>query len=250
MKQTECKKCGKLFSNSNIKRHEDACGNYNDKIVLVDENWKTTDGKYKCPLCYEDFSKYGISNHIKVSHYDVKRIMPEGHIAWNKGLTKETDERIQRHADVIKSRYKSGELISACKGTTLSQEHKDKVSKGMKKAHKEGRAWNIGMSRWNNEPSYPEKFFKKVIDNEFEDKNVTREYPVDIFSIDFAWVDKKIAIEIDGEQHQRFTDIIERDNRKNKKLEEEGWQLLRIQWKDMYNDTKKWIQIAKDFVQT
>lgn len=28
----------------------------------------------------------------------------------------------------------------------------------MKLAHKEHRAHNIGQSRWNNEPSYPEKF--------------------------------------------------------------------------------------------
>lgn len=35
----------------------------------------------------------------------------------------------------------------------------EKISESMKKAHAEGRAWNIGKSRWNNEPSYPEKFF-------------------------------------------------------------------------------------------
>jgi len=45
---------------------------------------------------------------------------------------------------------------------------KDKMSKAMKKAHAEGRAHNIGTSRWNNEPSWPEQFFMKVIENEFQ----------------------------------------------------------------------------------
>ena len=34
----------------------------------------------------------------------------------------------------------------------------------MKRAHAEGRAHNIGTCRWNNEPSYPEQFFMKVIE--------------------------------------------------------------------------------------
>ncbi len=245
MKYTKCKKCNNKFSNNNIKKHEKSCGN---KIVTVDENWRTTEGKYKCPLCYKDFSKFGITNHIKVSHYNIKRVITEGTVAWNKGLTKDTDIRVKKGVDTLVSNYKSGKTISPLKGVKLSEEHKSKVSKGMKKAHKEGRAWNIGKSRWNNEPSYPEKFFKRVIDNEFEDKDVTQEYSVGIFSIDFAWVDKKIAIEIDGDQHQRHQEVIERDKRKNKKLEDEGWKLLRIVWKDMYKNTKKWIKISNDFV--
>jgi very-short-patch-repair endonuclease len=125
---------------------------------------------------------------------------------------------------------------------------KEKISDSMKKAHAEGRAWNIGKSRWNNEPSYPEKFFMQVIQNEFNDKNYIREYPFGIYSIDFAWPDKKIAIEIDGEQHLRFESYKERDLRKDELLKNNGWLVLRIRWKDMYNDTKRWIKIAKDFV--
>ena len=118
----------------------------------------------------------------------------------------------------------------------------------MKLAHKEKRAWNIGMSRWNNKPSYPEHFFMKVIDSEFEDKNYVREYPFDTFSLDFAWVEKKLCIEIDGDQHQRFQEYKDRDERKNKALHENGWKILRISWKDMCKETKHWIEIAKQFI--
>jgi very-short-patch-repair endonuclease len=118
----------------------------------------------------------------------------------------------------------------------------------MKIAHSEGRPWNIGQSRWNNEPSYPEKFFMSVIENEFEDKNYTREYPFNKYSLDFAWVEKRRAIEIDGEQHQRFAEYAERDTIKDSLLLENGWEVLRIEWKDMYNNTKEKIDEAKKFI--
>lgn len=139
-------------------------------------------------------------------------------------------------------------IAKANTGKSLSDEHRQKLSISMKVAHEQGRAWNIGKSRWNNEMSYPEKFFTKVIQNEFKDKDYKREYPVGIYSLDFAWIHKKKCIEIDGEQHQRFEEYIERDKRKDQFLQENGWKILRIRWKDFYDDTKKFIKIAKEFI--
>ena len=87
--------------------------------------------------------------------------------------------------------------------------------------------------------SYPEEFFAKVIKNEFIDQNYIHEYPFGIYSLDFAWVDKKKCIEIDGDQHQRFQEYIERDKRKDEYIKDQKWQVLRIIWKDMFYDTKK-----------
>jgi len=162
-------------------------------------------------------------------------------IPWNKGLTKETDERIKTYS------RKTSKTLTGKKKRSLTLEERKNLSIKMKLAHKEGRAWNIGMSRWNNESSYPEKFFMKVIENEFEDKNYQKEFNVGIYSIDFAWPHKKIGIEIDGEQHQRF-EYRERDKRKDKFLNENGWKLLRIKWNDFYHQTKEYIKQAKIFV--
>jgi very-short-patch-repair endonuclease len=133
-------------------------------------------------------------------------------------------------------------------GKEVSNEAKKKISVSMKQAHLEGRAWNIGKSRWNNEKSYPEKFFQKIIENEFENKEYECEYNVGIYALDFAWVKLKRAIEIDGEQHERFTEYKERDEKKDKICSENGWQVLRIKWKDLYNNTKEKIKEAKDFI--
>lgn len=134
------------------------------------------------------------------------------------------------------------------KGIPLSESTKKKISESMKIAHEKGIAWNIGKSRWNNKKSYPEIFFATVIDNEFIDKNYKTEFPVGIYSIDFARVDKKLAIEIDGDQHERFQEIIDRDNRKDLFLEKNDRKVLRIKRKDMFNNTKQYIKIAYEFI--
>lgn len=138
--------------------------------------------------------------------------------------------------------------ISYWQGKKHSEESKIKTSKSMKSAHEQGRAWNIGKSRWNNKPSYPEKFFMKAIKNNFLDKNYVREYNIGIYSLDFAWITKKKCIEIDGDQHQRFDTIKKRDQRKNDLCAKNGWQILRIKWKDLFDNPKEWIRIANEFI--
>jgi very-short-patch-repair endonuclease len=124
----------------------------------------------------------------------------------------------------------------------------EKISKSMKIAHAEGRAWNIGQSRWNNEPSYPEKFFSLVIENEFFDKTYIREYPIGSYSADFCWPHLKKVIEIDGDQHQRFEEYIARDKRKDEYLISQGYKILRVVWKDMYNNPTTKIKECYNFI--
>jgi hypothetical protein len=50
----------------------------------------------KCELCGGEFSKYGISNHIKIVHLKTKNVSYKGgrKTPWNKGLTANIDSRI------------------------------------------------------------------------------------------------------------------------------------------------------------
>ena len=86
-----------------------------------------------------------------------------------------------------------------------------------------------------------------MIKNEFQDQNYTREYYILGYSLDFAWVDKKLEIEIDGEQHERAENQI-RDKKRDQILKENGWKTLRIKWKEMFNNSNKYIKLAYDFI--
>lgn len=86
------------------------------------------------------------------------------------------------------------------------------------------------------EPSYPEKYFMKVLEN---DKiSYTYEHKVGKYFIDFAIIDKMIALEIDGKQHT-YPKHIERDRKKDEFLNSQGWQVFRIKWYNPTNTTAK-----------
>lgn len=131
-------------------------------------------------------------------------------------------------------------------GTPRTEEEKRNLSEHMKKRHEEGRA-----SRWENphlKESYAEAFFQKVIDNEFKDKDVSREFRFGKYSFDFAWTHKMKVIEIDGQQHERYAYQRESDARKDKLAQEAGWEILRIKWADLYSNPKHQIATAKKFI--
>ena len=93
------------------------------------------------------------------------------------------------------------------------------------KEHPEKTAW-----RKRNEPSYPEKCFIKFLEDNGYDKKycIEREYPVFPYYIDFAFVDLKVAVEIDGSQHVLDEGRIVRDEDKDKTLTSTGWKVLRV----------------------
>ena len=87
--------------------------------MKIDINWKTDDDKYECPYCHKKFKEKGICSHIICVHTKEGREKVErnkillskkkiGHKAWNKGLTKETDERIKKGSETyINRKYKA-----------------------------------------------------------------------------------------------------------------------------------------------
>ena len=119
----------------------------------------------------------------------------------------------------------------------------------MKKAHEEGRANNWQDSKKYNNKSYPEKFFEKVIINEFNDTNYVYSYRIGKYALDFAWPYKKLYIEIDGKQHLLNKQY---DHKRNLYMKKLGWIGLRIFWTDLYYNTKYntkyYIKLANDFI--
>lgn len=101
------------------------------------------------------------------------------------------------------------------------------------KEHPEKTAWRL------KNMSYPEKCFKKMLEDADLDKKylIYREFPVFPYYIDFAFYHERVAIEIDGSQHL----LEERklaDDKKDICLQENGWRILRIAAKEVikYND--------------
>lgn len=254
-----CKYCGKQWD-SNVKRngHQGMCKlnpNHSERINNISETLKKKaignskpklEYKIQCVQCGKETTVILTENAFLKQRYS-RRCESCKPVVWNKGKTKLTNASLKKKGETYHNRCLEGKIIPSQLGKPLSEQHKKKVSEGMKRAHKEGRAWNIGMSRWNSEMSYPQKFFTMVIANQFEDKNYKHQYPVGKYSLDFAWVDKKKCIQIDGQQHLK-EDAIQHDRIRDQYLVAQDWDILRISWKQMCNDFKGTIKIAKQFI--
>jgi len=105
-------------------------------MIKLDENWlnKNT-GKYICPHCDKEYTKKGICTHIWRSHGEGKDFTSNNdgykkgnRKAWNKGLTKEDDERIKKHS----------ELLSGREGSFKGKTHSKKTLEQMKNNPNQG----------------------------------------------------------------------------------------------------------------
>lgn len=145
---------------------------------------------------------------------------------WNKGLTSETSESVAKHAKSLREYYKTHKGTWA--GKKLSAEMKAKISAGRKKYIEEHPEKNPALLRHSSHESYPEKYFRKWLkkENLFE----KQEFQISRYSLDFAWPDKKIYLEIDGGQH-KLDWMIEHDNERTGYLNSLGWICIgRVDW--------------------
>lgn len=152
-----------------------------------------------------------------------------GRVPWNKGLTKETSYTIRKYSENNSINYR-GENNSFY-GKKHSEETKDKISKSRKKFIEE----NPHMSPWvyshyTKRKSYAERYWKKIFTT--FGLNFEEQHPVSRYCLDFAVLEYKIDIEIDGEQHYHDQKIVKSDIRRTEYLESVGWKVIRIRWSD------------------
>ena len=218
------------------------CGN---GWVYANKNRIAPHGTWKCKWCEEIFkTRQLLFEHNKIcvkrsisfpyQKYIIdengKRHLAPGCTTWNKGLTKETDERLLKSGKKLSNGYKTGRLISTNKGTHHTEEERKHLSE-MRKKYLQEHPDQVPyvLNHHSKGDSYPEKYFKEIFDN----KNIQYEqnYKTCGYFLDFAWPKSKIYLEIDGEQHYLDKRIILHDKKRTEKLSNAGWRLLkRIRW--------------------
>lgn len=89
--------------------------------------------------------------------------------------------------------------------------------------------YKLGITKgWSRRTmSFPERYFKTKLDA--LNVEYVQEHPVGRYFVDFAFIDAKIALEIDGKQHQ-VEPQLSSDKRKDVFLTERGWHVIRIPW--------------------
>lgn len=201
--------------------------------------------KIECSECHKIFKSLKTnkrkfcSRNCSLNHN--KKILQENREIINKKISqklKKIDSNgvcLYCHSDFLKQRKNSIYCSRRCKSKHLSNlpENKERVSrffsKLTKKRHEEGDCSIGWQSRNKLKLSYPEKLTFDYMENNNID--FERELKVGKYFIDFAFINKKIALEIDGRTHDDI-EVIEKDTRKNDFLKKRGWIVYRIKWVD------------------
>ena len=112
--------------------------------------------EYICPYCGNEYSKFGIKGHIWRAHEDGVNHKPfKDKIGWNKGLTKENDERInissERLKKTMKDKKENGIYPGPKKGymdDETKKEYSERMSNIMNYLYQNGREVSGGYTKF------------------------------------------------------------------------------------------------------
>lgn len=129
----------------------------------------------------------------------------------------------------------------------LSEEHKRKISKKQTEYLKNNPDQvPYRRSHYSKGPSYPEKVFAESLKNAGITGWAT-EYQNSIYSYDFAFVDKKIDVEIDGPTHTSEK-VKKIDKKRDDWSKQQGWTVIRFSAKEVMKDPISCINYLKSFL--
>jgi very-short-patch-repair endonuclease len=173
---------------------------------------------------------------------------------YEENLCKISKESIERRNCSVKNAWNEGKYDNAdfgksFKGKKHTEESKNKISEGLKKAHQDNRhpGW-LNSNRKNK--SYPEKLFLDVSSKLglFEKYDIIDQFPFHRYFFDFAIIDCKVDVEIDGSQHYRTNEAIKYDKLRDEFTNSKGWKVYRISAKELKLDPIKEISMLIEFL--
>ena len=227
-----CEKCGREISKSNIAKHLRSHETYSENFEK--EQYHLDHDDLFCKFCGKECeNRNSLAQHeirCKENPNKINACISNfnniGRIAWNKGLTKETDERVKQRGLNLHNNVKSGKTIF--KGHPHSEETKERLSKIRKKYLSENPEKVPYLINHSSKTSYPEKYFMEL----FEKENINLKYHhmINKYELDFCDLDKKVDIEVDGEQHYVDKRIAASDKDRDEFLKNLGWKVFRIRW--------------------
>jgi len=200
--------------------------------------------RYICKYCGKEVGNAGcLTLHEKYCIKNPNKIIckgnygkTKGYTSWNKDLTKETSDILKKSGEKLHQKYLNNEIIPGFLGKHHTKEVKERISNSRKKyleEHKDEHVWKrntkfISIPCQNLKNKFTElgiSFIEELIP--FDDYN---------YSVDIAWPDIKVGIEVNGNQHYNSDgSLIEYYQNRHNIFKERGWKLFEIHYSKCYN---------------
>ncbi len=185
----------------------------------------------KCMFCKTN--KFKINKLLK-HHQTCCKLNPNRRSGGNQFTIAKKNGIILHHSEKTKKR-----IGKVWKGKHHTKESKEKLSKAAIKYLENNPDKVPYLLNHSSKQSYPEKIFEKaLIKNNIS--QWTQKYRIYIYEYDFAFIDLKIDVEIDGSTHNSEK-VKKIDKRRDKWSKKNGWRVLRFKAKDVQKDVQKCI---------
>lgn len=192
------------------------------------------ESKLLCKYCNKECSKYGLKNHQSRCNFNPNKDAESA--IWRKAMKEKKGKNQWTKAKetgvpYVLSDETRNKISNASKGRTHTHETRKKISIKRKK-YLEDNPDKVPylINHFSNGPSYAERYWQGILDA--HNINYIAEHRVSLYSLDFAIPEKKIDLEIDGDQHYLDNRIVESDKRRTDFLQSEGWTVIRIKWSE------------------
>jgi very-short-patch-repair endonuclease len=227
---------------------------------------KNTQIMYKCKTCLKEFeSRYSYighcSTHKRGEQYKIGR---KKNTEKNKSVDKfckycfkkfKNGWELGGHQSSCKldpgfeekKQIKADKLSGIAKGRKLSDAHKNGISVSLKKYLDENPGNIPYLKNHSSKESYPESILRKALIKR-EIVGWIQEYPFKRYSLDFAFVDKMLDVEIDGETHLS-EGVKKKDKERDLILENNGWTVMRITSLNIKKDADSFIDKILEFLE-
>lgn len=193
----------------------------------------------------------GIGHHIWRVHteaginFNAKKNYIKGtNVAWNKGLTKDADDRMMTISNSVKRHYLTND--GTFKGKVHSDETKNKISKSRLKYLEDNPEKVPYLINHSSNKSYPEIIFENALIS----SNITGwiyNFRNGIYQYDFGFPDLKIDVEIDGATHLQ-ENVQKIDKRRDEFSIANGWTVIRFSASDVKKDVITCINKLKEIL--
>ncbi len=208
----------------------------------------------KCEICQKEFGegRGGFSQHLILAH---NKTLVEYSIEYDKfkiplcgcGEVSKLKNGLTFRSTCGKPQCKSKNRSESQTKRFTAEEERNKIRKTRiewLRKNPEKTAWRLG-----NKMSWPElKFLEALKFSNLDSKYlIIREFCQFPYYIDFAFVNEKVAVEIDGSQHLTKTGI-KRDLEKDNVLLENGWKIFRIPAAQLYSSANDVVIEVEKFI--
>lgn len=219
--------------------------------------YKISDGLYRCECGREFTNHQSLNGHFRycLIHKEAtgqellikKPKVQKGQMCgWGKFTDDDKKIFAKKAGNSLRNNIKNGKTTPTWKGKSLPEEMKNNIRKGRVKFLIKNPCQHGGFDK--SKKTYLENWFNDILikNDIYNQYNIEYNFSVYPYFLDFAFIDLKLDVEVDGKFHYTQEQNIKHDKKRNEYLINKGWKVFRISIDEVNHNS---LEIENEFLE-